>query len=95
MAREDIIAQIAKIKIERNTGNGGFCAFFDLAGQQYWADLTNIEYVGTECMIFPSKDGEVTSWSYEYCNRGIPLTEQALRDCILEFVEERLNSKIL
>lgn len=93
MTKKDLIAQIEKIKIERNESNGGLCAFFEMDGEQYWADLANVMYVGTECMIFPAKDGEVTSWHEEYCNRGMPITEQALRDCILEFAEERLNDK--
>ena len=93
MAKEDLIAQIENIKIERNEGNGGLCAFFEMDGKQYWADLANVMHVGTECMIFPAKDGEVTSWHEEYCNRGMPITEQALLDCIQEFAEERLNDK--
>ena len=72
-----------------NQRTGGYYAFFEHNGAEYYADLCYIpgaiDFV-TECMIFASKDKQVTNWHDLYCKRGIPVTESALLDCINEFI---------
>lgn len=79
---------IDDVKVETNPNNGGLCSYFDYNGRQYFADLTDIMLIGTECMIFNSHDREVTNWSELYCKRGLDVTDDILRACILEFVEQ-------
>lgn len=78
---------MAKYKIERNPQNGGLYAFFVHDGQEYYADLCFC-ILYTECMIFTSKDQEVTDWGELYCKRNIDISEEALTACIDEFIEQ-------
>lgn len=55
----------------------------------FYADLCDVFFLGeTECMIFHSKDKQVTSWSELYCKRGLPVTREALEECIREFIQQ-------
>ena len=75
--------------IKENPMTCGFYAFFTHDGNEFYADLCYLLYMGeTECMIFHSKDKQVTSWSELYCKRGIPVTRQALEECIREFIQQ-------
>ena len=75
-------------KIETNQKTGGFCCDFNYAGQSYWADLSYVPFCGNECMIFAREaDGEI-NWGDLYCNRDIPISIEALINCIIEFVSE-------
>ena len=79
---------IDNVKIDINPSNGGLCSFFYYNGRQYFADLADIMLIGTECMIFHSCDREVTDYMELYCKRGVEVTDDNLRACILEFVEQ-------
>lgn len=81
-----------ELDIKRNPSNGGLCCTFQHNGREYWADLCDVPFsylVGyqNECMIFPSVNGKVSSWGDLYCKRNIPLTEEALRECVKEFCD--------
>lgn len=72
-----------------NPRTDGYYAFFEHNGSEYYADLCLLPYSiddDTECMIFASKDKQVTSWGELYCKRGIPVDEATLLRCIEEFV---------
>lgn len=69
-----------------NPRTGGYYAFFEHGGYEFYADLCYTYDAGEECMIFSAKDKQVTSWRDLYCKQGIPVTERALFDCIEEFV---------
>jgi hypothetical protein len=75
------------LKIERNTQTGGICAYFKYNHNFYWADLSYIEFEGfSECMIFQAdKNGDILSWLELYIKRDIPITDEALIECIEEF----------
>lgn len=79
-----------ELGIKRNEVTGGLYCVFQHNGSEYYADLSDIpeSYLAgytNECMIFPSVDGEVTAWDELYCKRNIPITEEALRECVEEF----------
>lgn len=69
-----------------NPTTGGYYAFFEHDGYEFYADLCITFDAGNECMIFSAKDKQVTSWRDLYCKQGIPVTERALFDCINEFI---------
>lgn len=72
-----------------NQRTGGYYAFFEHDGNEYYADLCYLPCAidfGTECMIFASEDKQVTSWRDLYCKRGIAVDEDTLLDCINEFI---------
>lgn len=76
------------LNIKYNPRTEGLYCFFTHNGQEYYADLCDIIYADyTECMIFPSEDEQVTSWSELYCKRDIPVTEAQLEKCIEEFIK--------
>lgn len=73
-----------------NPLTGGYYAFFEHNGKEYYADLCYLPCAidfGTECMIFASEDKQVTSWSELYCKMGIAVDEDTLLRCIEEFVD--------
>lgn len=72
-----------------NPQTSGVYAFFEHNVNEYYADLCLLSYCydnETECMIFASKDKQVTNWGELYCKRDIPVTEESLLRCIEEFV---------
>lgn len=84
------------IESGHNPRTGGCYAFFEHGGKEYYADLCLLSYSiepgETECMIFPAKDKQVTSWLELYCKRGIPVTESELLDCIDEFINRPVQA---
>lgn len=76
-----------ELNIKRNPYNGGLYCFFEYDGHEFYADLCLTLFDGTECMIFHSKDQQVTNWSELYCKRSIPVTEEALTECVQEFIK--------
>lgn len=67
------------LNIERYFRNGheGYRCVFLHGNQWYYADLCFVLYAGNECMIFKcTKDGKVTDWGEQYCNRKIELNAQ-------------------
>lgn len=87
-------------EIKDNPYTGGLYAFFEHEGCEFYADLSDIpgsDIVGykNECMIFPAKDGKVTSWSELYCKRNIPVTIDSLAACIVEFVAKDITGRLL
>lgn len=79
-----------KLNIKRNPANGGLYCLFTFYGREFYADLCVMphptDYL-TECKIFPSENGKVTSWTDIYCKQGIPVTDAALAECIQEFIK--------
>lgn len=76
------------IKVEQNKVTSGYCATFQYCRKEYFADLSCVMFQGMECMIFPSENGEVTSWSELYCNRDIKrVSKESLLRCIVEFIK--------
>ena len=71
-----------------NPRTDGYYAFFEHNGYEFYADLCLTWDAGNECMIFASKDKQVTSWRELYCKRGIPVTEESLLRCIDEFINQ-------
>lgn len=87
---EKVKMVVDNLKIELNEANGGLCAVFEWDGQEYFADLCVAPAVNfTECEIFQSKDGQVTNWGELYCRRDIPVTEEQLKKCVEEFINEQ------
>jgi hypothetical protein len=82
---------MAKYDIKENPRTGGVYCFFTHAGQEYFADLSALDtlfgFWTTECMIFKSENGKVTSWTELYCKREIPVTPDALAACVDEFIQ--------
>ena len=78
-----------ELNIERNPRIGGLYCFFEYDGHEFYADLCIplIGGCGSECMIFCSKDKQVTDWHELYCRRGIPITKEALTECVKEFIK--------
>ena len=78
-----------RLKINRNRLNGALFCDFALDGQEYHASLCEMLYddYETECMIFKARGGRVTDWGGEYCERGIPVTEESLRECVMNFID--------
>lgn len=71
--------------IERNRFNGGLHCKFNHNGKEYLADLAFVlDRLCEECMIFEVKDGKV-DWSELYVKWHIPITEDALIECIEDF----------
>lgn len=82
------------IRIDFNPRNFGIYTFFEYNGEEYYADLCDIGHsIGTECMIFASKGHQVTNWGELYCKRGIPVTANALRECVDEFIKQLEGTK--
>lgn len=77
-------------KIETNQKTGGFCCDFTYNGQDYWADLSYVPFCGNECMVFAKDCTEPSgiNWTDLYCNRDVPISIEALINCIVEFVSE-------
>lgn len=75
--------------IKVNPYTGGYYAFFNHDGFEFYADLCLVpEGLGfTECIIFHSENKQVTSWRELYCKRGIPVTKESLEKCIREFIK--------
>lgn len=74
--------------IDFNPRTGGVYCFFEHDGNEFYADLCDLFFLGeTECMIFHSKDKQVTNLSELYCKRGIPVTKESLEKCIREFIK--------
>lgn len=70
------------LNIQRNPQTGGNYCEFEYKGKSYYADRSNVPYIGIETMIFEVNDGQV-DWSELYADRsGMSLT-----DCIKEFCE--------
>lgn len=84
--------QIKDLKIERNHTNGGLWPTFKIGGKEFAADICDVLGAYVECMIFPSKNGKVTSWGELYCNRNVNVTEKDLIRCINEFAEGKFHS---
>lgn len=82
-----------KVKMEKNTKTGGVCATFNMNEKWYYADLSRTFDHGNECMIFPCENekGEGVDWLELYCQRGIPITSEALTACITQFVASETN----
>ena len=80
-----------ELKIELNTANGGRCCFFEHDGHEFFADLCHTFDYGTECMIFSSKDKQVTNWLELYCKRDIRICDESLRACVEEFIRDYDN----
>lgn len=74
--------------IKENRRTFGYSAFFTYDGFEFYADLCIVPEGFTECMIFHSKDKQVTDWSELYCKRGIPVTKESLEECIREFIQQ-------
>lgn len=74
--------------IKENPRTCGYYAFFNHDGFEFYADLCIVPEGFTECMIFHSKDKQVTSRSELYCKRGLPVTREALEECIREFIQQ-------
>lgn len=91
--KENIKKVLDAIKVETNAVNDGACCFFNYEGKEYWADLTYLPIYGSECMIFPSENGGVTSWSELYCKRGISVCGTELKECVREFLETMIQDK--
>lgn len=84
---------MTNIEVKRNDVNLGFWADFNKGEKSFYADLCDIPFIGSECMIFEyDKKGNV-KWSGVYCKREIPVTEQSLLDCIEEFLNEEILSE--
>lgn len=76
------------LEIRKNAQGNGYCCDFFYNGKKYYADLCYLPCgLGTECMIFAYKKGEI-NWTDLYCKRGIPVTVFQLKRCIEEFTGE-------
>ena len=83
-----------EIKVERNKCNGGYCATFKYRDGYCYADVAEIAFGITECMIFPCDDleGHNVDFGVElYMVRGCPVTEEGLRRCIRDFLESNMT----
>ena len=76
--------KIENLTIAPNRVTGGIYGYFDVDGQQYYADVSSVSIGPTisECMIFKSKDNQVVNWTELYCNRNVEISEESLRRCI-------------
>ena len=68
------------LNIQRNPQTGGNYCEFNYKGRQFYADRSNVPYLGLETMIFEVINGQI-DWSELYTNR----TNKSLSDCIHEF----------
>lgn len=73
--------------IKENPMTGGYYAFFEHDGFEFYADLCLVPEGYNECMIFLSENEQVVSWHELYCKHGIPVTKEALKKCIREFIK--------
>lgn len=72
----------SNLTIKRNPNTGGNYCEFEHKNRFFYADRSNVPFIGVETMIFEVKDGQV-DWSELYTDRsGMSLT-----DCIHEFCE--------
>lgn len=74
-----------KLKIEardKSDERGGFFCHFTHGKKKFYASISKPSGTYTECMIF--KEGK---WNELYCNRYIPLSKNALIECIKEFIK--------
>lgn len=74
-------------KIKINPQTGGYYAFFNHDGFEFYADLSLVPEGFSECMIFHSENKQVTSWRDLYCKINIPISEESLKECIKEFID--------
>ena len=77
----------AKYEIKENPKTGGVCCNFEFEGFMYYADLSYVPFDGNECMIFAHDCTEPSGicWTDIFCRRDIPVTEEALIQCIEDF----------
>ena len=90
--------QVSKtFKVERHENHGGgYRGFFSWKGKKYYADIVSLPmlryWYDKECEIFAVKgDGETQKdieWTALYRANGIPVTEEQLRKCVLEFLND-------
>ena len=71
-------------------GETAWCCCFEHKGKKYYADLTPMPsycmpMYASECMIFD----ETCGGKSVYCRQSIPVTKEALVECIEEFIAER------
>lgn len=79
------------LTIEKVTGLfcEGLTAVAKIGQQHYLFDLRDTYDHGMECMAFKcNPSGYVPVWQDVYCKVGLPLSTEALRECIAEFAEE-------
>lgn len=87
----DLRKILESIKIESRDPelNFGICCDFKVGHDSYYADLAaDLPWIGTECMIF-EKVGDEIQWDGLYCRRDIPYSQEALLECITEFIRTR------
>lgn len=76
------------IKIMRNPKTHGYYCDFYINGKKFYADVSNVMFLGPECMIFKYNDDDKIDWSGIYTNRNVEVTKESLLECIKEFTEE-------
>lgn len=93
--RKDVVYDFVKenLKIERNKITSGLCSTFQYEGEEYFADLSCVMFIGMECMIFKSANGNVTSWTELYCKCVDSVSEKELIKCVVEFIKEMKYGK--
>jgi hypothetical protein len=79
------IVESIKVELRESELNSGLCCDFKVDQDSYYADLANLPWIGTECMIF-EKAGDEIQWDGLYCRRDIPYSQNSLLECITEFI---------
>lgn len=75
--------------VKRNEYTGGWYCKFEHNGEKLYADLSNVPFTGSECMIFGCEpSGSVDFGDERYIARGGAVSKEALVDHIKKFIEE-------
>ena len=75
--------------VKKNEYTGGWYCKFEHNGEKFYADLSNVPFTGSECMIFGCEpSGSVDFGDERYIARGGAVSKEALVDHIKKFIEE-------
>ena len=84
---------MAELKIERSWL--GFCCLFFIGSQEYLGSLIIRSDLGyeTECVIFKTTNGQFTFEDAlgECMMRGVEYSQDALRECVTDFISSRIH----
>lgn len=76
------------IEIRKNNNTDGYCCDFSINNKKFYADISNVMFCGSECMIFEYDKDDKIDWSGVYVNRDVDVSEESLLQCIKEFKEQ-------
>ena len=72
-------------EIRENHNTSGYCCDFYINDKKFYADVSDVMFCGSECMIFEYDKDNKIDWSGVYTDRDADVSEESLLKCINEF----------